>query len=423
MMSGIGKATAVAVFLGLPVIAAARGAVSLQTSDLREPEAHGAPGQEAPGHDEPDGDSPNEVRGDPDYTPRIEVVFALDTTGSMSGLIAAAKEKIWSIANTLARTDPAPDIKMGLVGYRDRGDAYVTQLTALSDDLDAVYSKLMAFGAKGGGDGPESVNQALDDAVTRIEWNADSSVYRVIFLVGDYPPHMDYADDVKYQATCRLAAESGIVINTIQCGRYARTTPVWREIARLAGGSYFRVEQSGSAVLASTPYDKELAALARELDGTRVHYGSAGDLAEIKKREDIAGVIYASASVEAQSRRAIYNGSAAGEKNFTGFNELVSDVAGGKVKLAEVKDAELPAEMRRMSHEEREAHIEERSKRRDGIRVRIEELAERRQEHIKTEMARAGKRAEDSLDEKVYKAVKVQAKAKGIDYRPAEASY
>ena len=37
----------------------------------------------------------------------IEVVFVLDTTGSMGGLIQAAKEKIWAIANTLATTKPA----------------------------------------------------------------------------------------------------------------------------------------------------------------------------------------------------------------------------------------------------------------------------------------------------------------------------
>ena len=34
--------------------------------------------------------------------PRIEVVFVLDTTGSMSGLIEGAKQKIWSIANAMA---------------------------------------------------------------------------------------------------------------------------------------------------------------------------------------------------------------------------------------------------------------------------------------------------------------------------------
>ena len=77
--------------------------------------------------------------------PKIEVVFVLDTTGSMSGLIAAAKEKIWSIANTLSTTKPSPEIKMGLLGYRDRGDDYITKQFELTSDLDAVYAFLMGF--------------------------------------------------------------------------------------------------------------------------------------------------------------------------------------------------------------------------------------------------------------------------------------
>ena len=54
---------------------------------------------------------------------RIDVVFALDTTGSMGGLIAAAKEKIWSIASTMASANNAPEIRVGLVAYRDRGSS------------------------------------------------------------------------------------------------------------------------------------------------------------------------------------------------------------------------------------------------------------------------------------------------------------
>src|SRR4030042_4170733 len=138
--------------------------------------------------------------------PQVEVVFVLDTTGSMGGLIQAAKEKIWAIANTLASTKPAPDIKMGLVGYRDRGDIYITKVTDLTDDLDAVYEQLMGFAADGGGDTPESVNQALNEAVTKVNWSKDGKAYRVIFLVGDCPPHMDYTDDVKYSESCKAAA-------------------------------------------------------------------------------------------------------------------------------------------------------------------------------------------------------------------------
>src|SRR4051794_28412760 len=148
---------------------------------------------------------------------RIEVVFVLDTTGSMGGLIAAAKEKIWSIASTLAQAKQAPEISMGLVAYRDRGDAYVTQVVDLDKDLDSMYAKLMQFRADGGGDSPESVNQALDEAINKISWSQDSSTYRVVFLVGDAPPHMDYQDDVKYTTSVAAAAAKGIVVNTIQC--------------------------------------------------------------------------------------------------------------------------------------------------------------------------------------------------------------
>ena len=56
---------------------------------------------------------------------RIEVVFILDTTSSMSGLIEAAKEKIWSIATTMASAKQTPDIKMGLVAFREIGRAHV----------------------------------------------------------------------------------------------------------------------------------------------------------------------------------------------------------------------------------------------------------------------------------------------------------
>src|SRR5262249_42679199 len=153
--------------------------------------------------------------------PEVEVVFCLDTTGSMSGLIDAAKRKIWSICSQIASGKPTPQLRVGLVAYRDRGDAYVTKVFDLTDDLDAVYGNLMALRAEGGGDFPESVNQALHESVTKVNWGRGKKTLRIIFLVGDAPPHMDYKDDVKYPQTCKLAAGKDIIINTIQCGTHA----------------------------------------------------------------------------------------------------------------------------------------------------------------------------------------------------------
>src|SRR5947209_11607192 len=77
--------------------------------------------------------------------PQVEVVFCLDTTGSMGGLIEGAKQKIWAICNQVVSGQPTPEVKVGLVAYRDKGDAYVTQILDLTDDLDAVHAKLKEF--------------------------------------------------------------------------------------------------------------------------------------------------------------------------------------------------------------------------------------------------------------------------------------
>src|SRR4051812_19296874 len=89
--------------------------------------------------------------------PSVEVAFVLDTTGSMGGLLEGAKEKIWSIASRIATGQPAPRLKVGLVAYRDRGDAYVVKKFDLSSDLDAVFRELRTYHADGGGDTPEHV--------------------------------------------------------------------------------------------------------------------------------------------------------------------------------------------------------------------------------------------------------------------------
>src|SRR3954466_13006763 len=101
----------------------------------------------------------------------VEVVFCLDTTGSMGGLIEGAKAKIWSICNQIAGGKPTPDLKVGLVAFRDKGDDYITKVIDLSDDLDAIHGHLKKFEAAGGGDTPEHVNLALEHAVNKIKWS------------------------------------------------------------------------------------------------------------------------------------------------------------------------------------------------------------------------------------------------------------
>src|SRR4051794_20999556 len=88
------------------------------------------------------GAAPGAAAESTNAAPRIEVCFVLDTTGSMAELINGAKQKIWSITTQMAMAKPAPQIKLGLIGFRDRGDQYVTKMFDLTDDLDDVYGNL-----------------------------------------------------------------------------------------------------------------------------------------------------------------------------------------------------------------------------------------------------------------------------------------
>jgi Mg-chelatase subunit ChlD len=348
-------------------------------------------------------------------TKRVEVVFVLDTTGSMGGLISAAKEKIWSIASTLAQAQSAPEIAMGLVAYRDRGDAYVTRVVDLDKDLDSMYAKLMDFQADGGGDGPEAVNAALDDAINAMSWSQNADTYKVVFLVGDAPPHMDYQDDKKYHEIVAAAAAKGIIVNTIQCGGMTETIAPWREIASLGRGRYFRVEQAGSAVAIETPFDAQMATLAAELDATRMYYGSDEERSAMAAKVDATARLHESASPAAQARRGAFNASAAGAGNLLGGRELVDDVASGRVDVATVPAAEMPAPLVGLSRDEQEAVLRQNAAKRQALQHELARLAGERDAFIEEKVEAAGG-AKDSLDQQIYEAVREQAAPLGLRY-------
>jgi len=348
-----------------------------------------------------------------DVTPKIEVSFVLDTTGSMGQLIGGAKQKIWTIARHVVAGRPTPAIKLGLIGFRNRGDQYVTKVFDLSDDLDAVYGHLMEFQVGGGGDTPESVNQALNDAVTKISWSKDPNTLKLIFLVGDAPPHMDYPDDVKYPETVRLARESGIAIIAIQCGTYAATTPVWQDIAAMSGGGFVQIDQSGGMTRTSTPVDSELSRLGVELNRTVVPYGNATRQSEVRTKESRAGGADVDRLVYLNVDRAEFGAKVV----VTGEGELIWDVVNHKVTLEEIPDSDLPVQLQPMSMEARKDFVDQQFSKRKELQIKVDELSTRRDAFIKSEMEKkiaAG--AGDSFDAKVAEMIQAQALRRGIHY-------
>jgi hypothetical protein len=341
--------------------------------------------------------------------PRVEVCFVLDTTGSMGGLIEGAKQKIWHIANQIISAKPTPEVRLALIGYRDRGDEYVTKLFDLTDDIDAVYGNLRGFAAGGGGDTPESVNQALHEAVTKISWSQSRDVLKIIFLVGDAPPHMDYKDDVKYPEVCQLAAKRDVIINTVQCGNIAGTREIWQEIAKLAEGTYTAIAQDGAMASIATPMDDKIAKLNREIGGTLIGYGAA-------RREVMAKQVAAeSAPAPAMADRLAYN--AASGKTVQGRGELIDAISGGIIRLDDVKKDQLPDELRKLSDAELKAYVEKKQTERSELQAQLAQLLKQREEFIAAERKRLSTTGKgDAFDEKVAETIRAQAARKGIRY-------
>jgi len=342
---------------------------------------------------------------------RIEVCFVLDTTGSMGGLLEGAKQKIWSIANEMISAQPTPELKVGLIGYRDRGDDYVVKSFILTDDIDAIYGHLREFQAGGGGDTPESVNEALAEAIHKMPWSSDNKVLKIIFLVGDAPPHMDYPNSPKYPDLCREAAKKDLIINTIQCGEMAETKPIWQEIAKMSEGSYVGISQSGNVAVISTPMDKELSRLNERIGATLIPYGDSTLQAEIYAKFAAAK----SAPVSAMADRLTYNSKTG--RAIQGRGELVDALNDKTLKLVDIDQKQLPADLQKLNRDELQKRIAKARDERADLQKQIVDLSKKREAYIQSENKRlAAEGKGDAFDQKVTETLHAQAAKKGISY-------
>lgn len=361
---------------------------------------------------------PVAVGTNPGNAPALEMVFVIDTTGSMGGLIEGAKQRVWGIVNEVMQSSSHPAVSIGLVAYRDHGDQYVTQVLPLTNDLDKVYSVLMDYQAAGGGDGPEDVRQALADGVGRAGWSkASAQVAQIIFLVGDAPPHDDYLNEPDTITTASEAVQRGMIVNTIQCGQMGGTKEVWQAIAKRGQGQYFSIAQDGGVQAITTPYDDQLGALAKKLGGTYLAYGGGAGAAGESYRAElntaavmIEDKVSASAKPSAQADRAANK--AMNSMAYVG--DLLQSIENGSVKLESVKAEDLPSDLRKLSPAERKVEIEKRLAARRELRAQIVTLAKQRDEFIATERKKQAGGKQSGFDAAVAEALKEQLARKGI---------
>lgn len=191
------------------------------------------------------GTTPSEVvlKGATDNTGpvNLDLVFLLDSTGSMGDEIDRIKDTVDTIATRIQQLPGSTTPRFGLVTYRDRGDEYVTRAWDFTGSIDAFKANLANVQAGGGGDEPESVSAGLEDAIHLPGWaeNSTGRHLRMIVLVGDAPPHLDYANDYEYTSLLREATSAGIKIFPIGAsGLDDQGEYIFRQFAQMTQGQF-----------------------------------------------------------------------------------------------------------------------------------------------------------------------------------------
>lgn len=380
--------------------------------------AHSSIPAHSPAPVPPDDQTPSDqVRNHTTGNSTLEMVFVLDTTGSMGGLLEGAKQRIWGIVNEVMQSAAHPSVRAGLVAYRDRRDEYVTKVLPLTTDLDQVYSTLMSYRAEGGGDTPENVRRALADGVRNAGWSPRTpGIAQIIFLVGDAPPHEDYQDEPSTATTTAEAVNAGMIVNTIQCGNVPGTQSVWQAIAQHGEGQYFAIAQDGGVQAIATPYDKELSGLGAKIGSTYVAYGGgagpAGDSyrAEASEKQKATETAVATgAPAAAAADRAVNK--AVNLEAYKG--DLLTGLENGSVKLDAVKEEDLPEGLRKLDPAARRKEIETRLAERKKVREDILKLSKLRDEFIATARKKQSGKP-NTFDSAVASALKEQLSRKGI---------
>jgi hypothetical protein len=344
--------------------------------------------------------------------PLIQMAILLDTSGSMEGLIEQAKTQLWKIVNemALAKQDGmSPRLEVGLYEYGKSSlpasEGYLRMIVPLSADLDRISEELFKLRTNGGS---EYCGMVIQSAVNELNWVKSNKHLKVIFIAGNEPFTQGSVD---YKKACKESITKGIIVNTIFCGNYQQgINTQWKDGADLADGKYINIDQDKKIVHIDAPQDRDIVALGKQLNATYVAYGRKGY--KRKARQEAQDKNAASVNPSVMVQRSVTKAS----KQYSNVDwDLVDAEKEGAVKVEEMSEELLPAEMKNMSKKERRAYIEKKKKERAEIQKKISKLKRERDKYVAEKRKQSA--VEDTLDEAIIKAVREQAEKKKYKFK------
>ncbi|MEE8458591.1 MAG: vWA domain-containing protein [Phycisphaerales bacterium] len=340
----------------------------------------------------------------------IDLAICLDTSGSMSGLLNSAKQKLWDIVNDLAMAQPAPKLRVALLTFgnlsHEAENGWVNVDSDLTDDLDAISQKLFALSTNGG---TEYVGRVLQYA-GQLDWHPSDSALKLIIVAGNESADQDR--EAPFRTMCAELIARGVMVNSIYCGPvHDSIAPGWMEVANLAEGQFASIDQDNGTQVVMTPFDSELATLSTALNKTYLPFGARGQ----------AGLAnQAAQDANAEGLNSACSASRAVTKSQSLYYcswDLVDACSSGKVKLDDVDVDELPVTMQTMTIIQRKTYVTQMSRRRTETQDQIKQLSSKRAAWVAQEMLRQATDDSNSLDNAIRSAIRGQAGAKGFTFK------
>lgn len=341
----------------------------------------------------------------------VDLVIALDVSGSMSGLIDSARQRLWDIVNELGRAQPQPKLRVAILSYGNPSygadTGYVRIDQPFTSDLDAVNATLFAFGTNGG---DEYVARVVDSSINQLEWTSKPGALKMLFVAGNEA--VDQDPQISVDAAMSTAASKGIAVNTIYCGTEGDGLAAgWRSAALATNGLFASIDQNAGAVAnVATPMDDELVKLNGQLNDTYIAYGKDGKRYRDNQREQ-------DANADAMSKSAAASRTVAKASPLYQATQwdLVDAVKSGQ-SLDDLDVSELPEPMQEMSVDERELFVEQQSKKREALQAQIGKLDAERRDFIEKARAEMKQSDEESLDAVMQRGLRTLAEKKGFSF-------
>ncbi len=314
---------------------------------------------------------------------KVQVAILFDTSNSMDGLIDQAKTRIWSIINELSALryqGQMPNIEIALYDYGNSSlsldNNYIRLQTALTTDLDLISEKLFGLTTNGG---DEYCGAVIQKSMQELGWSTNPLDLKMIYIAGNEPFNQG---SIAYNEVCKTAGSRSIFVNTIYCGNYDQgIREFWKDCATIAGGDYFNIDANKQVVHIDTPYDIQINSYNDSLNKTYYGYGSLG--VSKKSNQLMQDMNAQSEAISVKTERAIVKSKA----SYTNSSwDLIDAVDEGKVGVASIPEAQLPAEFQGKTDEEKNALLDAKRKEREAYQNKINELAVERQKYIDEEM-------------------------------------